>query len=887
MFSREYKDDEDDEMDQQQDGENGVDISSDDDDNDSSDDSDDDDDDDSDDDSNTVSSEAIEHLEIKVRENPYSFEKHLEYINSLRKVKHVDKERLRLARKSCQSVFPLPESVWLPWLEDEKNQNDLDYQQMIDLFELAIKDFLSVRIWIKYCQYIQEVNAPNLMSTKDIKQSDTQQFKTIRTIYERAITFCVDHIVESPLLWAQYRIFEMNVQSGVDRSLQAEYQSQITRIRQIYHNQLACPQIDLEELYTSYLDWENALNDDNNNSSSSNDYKPDSDITLQTRYKTALKQMEEHQAFEEKLTGTGGDTVANWLEYVRFEQKKKPMRALVLFERAISRHADSWQLWSEYLQYEDSNRLVDDNRLFATYDRALRNIYWSGDLWVHYLQSLESHSKAIEMLEQVFERALIAGLATINDFKLIFNARFDYLWRHYRSTVKETSTIQLLRQHFQRYYDYFIQFNSTEVTMVISELLLFWAKFEYRQFKSIEESRKQFDLLLSFNKQYYICTEYIDIELECAGFEKCRTIYGEAAHAEDTTAQVFQDWIDFERLYGDLKQQQHALSSYQKWWAKQEKVIAENMAREQKRMEDAERKRKLTDERSNSNNDRKRQKGEKGTKNNRNSDKNNNNNNNNNGKPPREERKPKIDLKKVLFVSNISFATTVEQLIELFKPFGELDLTEIVTDRKGRSKGIAFVEYKLGESAAKALEQVNGLELQGFKLKVDYSTKRHQQRRQEEKQQLEAAGGITPMDTTTGGAGAETEEGKEINYANTEGKTLFINNLAKTVTKEKMEEFFTGKGFEWTEIRLISKAGGRPFAYMDLPDQENVEKALKMNQKYFMGKILNVARSKPPGGGKAPIPAGQVTKPTASAANIPTRRPTLLIPRGLTKKTNQ
>lgn len=77
---------------------------------------------------------------------------------------------------------------------------------------------------------------------------------------------------------------------------------------------------------------------------------------------------------------------------------------------------------------------------------------------------------------------------------------------------------------------------------------------------------------------------------------------------------------------------------------------------------------------------------------------------------------PQVNPKK-LFVGNLPWSTTEEDLREVFAQFGELaeeNGIRLITDRmSGRSKGIAFVEYTTEEAAQAALEGTQGLELDG------------------------------------------------------------------------------------------------------------------------------------------------------------------------------
>ncbi|OGW80340.1 MAG: RNA-binding protein [Omnitrophica bacterium RIFCSPLOWO2_12_FULL_44_17] len=71
-----------------------------------------------------------------------------------------------------------------------------------------------------------------------------------------------------------------------------------------------------------------------------------------------------------------------------------------------------------------------------------------------------------------------------------------------------------------------------------------------------------------------------------------------------------------------------------------------------------------------------------------------------------------------LYVGNLSYQATAEEIKQLFVKFGEVKNVDIITDRfSGRSKGFAFVEMGTPEEAEKALE-LNGTEFGGRNLNV-------------------------------------------------------------------------------------------------------------------------------------------------------------------------
>jgi len=73
-----------------------------------------------------------------------------------------------------------------------------------------------------------------------------------------------------------------------------------------------------------------------------------------------------------------------------------------------------------------------------------------------------------------------------------------------------------------------------------------------------------------------------------------------------------------------------------------------------------------------------------------------------------------------LYVGNLSFQTTSEDLRDHFAQAGNVESASVVEDRMtGRSRGFGFVEMSTAEEAAAAIEQLNGKEFAGRNLTVN------------------------------------------------------------------------------------------------------------------------------------------------------------------------
>ncbi|MGG6296787.1 RNA recognition motif domain-containing protein [Leptolyngbya sp. AN02str] len=87
-----------------------------------------------------------------------------------------------------------------------------------------------------------------------------------------------------------------------------------------------------------------------------------------------------------------------------------------------------------------------------------------------------------------------------------------------------------------------------------------------------------------------------------------------------------------------------------------------------------------------------------------------------------------------IYVGNLSFQATEEDLREVFAEYGEVVRVSLPTDREtGKKRGFAFVEMKDEPSEDKAIEDLDGAEWMGREIRVNKAKPR------------EAGGGSRPV----------------------------------------------------------------------------------------------------------------------------------------------
>ena len=78
-----------------------------------------------------------------------------------------------------------------------------------------------------------------------------------------------------------------------------------------------------------------------------------------------------------------------------------------------------------------------------------------------------------------------------------------------------------------------------------------------------------------------------------------------------------------------------------------------------------------------------------------------------------------------LYVGNLSFKLTEEELTETFAKYGTVESTKMIIDREtGRPKGFGFIDMPNQDEAMRAIEELSGKELKGRPIRVNEARQR-------------------------------------------------------------------------------------------------------------------------------------------------------------------
>ncbi|PKS11528.1 hypothetical protein jhhlp_003293 [Lomentospora prolificans] len=144
---------------------------------------------------------------------------------------------------------------------------------------------------------------------------------------------------------------------------------------------------------------------------------------------------------------------------------------------------------------------------------------------------------------------------------------------------------------------------------------------------------------------------------------------------------------------------------------------------------------------------------------------------------PKKDRQSKFEEMKAnftnVYVKNINTEASDDEFRDLFAKYGEITSSTLARDAEGKSRGFGFVNFTTHESAARAVEELNGNEFHGQELFVGRAQKKHE-REEELRKSYEAA---------------------RLEKANKyQGVNLYIKNLDDDVDDDKLRQMFTEFG---------------------------------------------------------------------------------------------
>jgi len=193
---------------------------------------------------------------------------------------------------------------------------------------------------------------------------------------------------------------------------------------------------------------------------------------------------------------------------------------------------------------------------------------------------------------------------------------------------------------------------------------------------------------------------------------------------------------------------------------------------------------------------------------------------------PRKEREKLLGEKARRFmnvyIKNFADDLDDDKLRELFEKYGKITSAKVMADEMGKSKGFGFVSFEEPENAEKAVDDLNGKELNGKTLYVGRAQKKSE-RAAELKRRFELM--------------------KMERMSRYQGVNLYVKNLDDAIDDEKLRKEFAPFGtITSAKVMTDGNARSRGFGFVCFSSPEEATKAVtEMNGRIVVSKPLYVA----------------------------------------------
>jgi RNA recognition motif-containing protein len=163
-----------------------------------------------------------------------------------------------------------------------------------------------------------------------------------------------------------------------------------------------------------------------------------------------------------------------------------------------------------------------------------------------------------------------------------------------------------------------------------------------------------------------------------------------------------------------------------------------------------------------------------------------------------------------VFVRNLSFSCSEEQLSGIFESFGPLRRVSLAREPSGISKGFGFVKFAMEEDAVKAVDALQDHELEGRKLKLEIAVKKGSKEEEQKRQELESRKKRKPV-APTPAEGAEDEEvgdAKKVAahvQVSKPSQQVLAFGLPESVRASTLQASILASGIKRIKVQLITK----------------------------------------------------------------------------------
>ncbi|KAM7254341.1 hypothetical protein ACFE04_032023 [Oxalis oulophora] len=182
-----------------------------------------------------------------------------------------------------------------------------------------------------------------------------------------------------------------------------------------------------------------------------------------------------------------------------------------------------------------------------------------------------------------------------------------------------------------------------------------------------------------------------------------------------------------------------------------------------------------------------------------------------------EETQEEPSQKKKLYVVNLPWSHTANDIEAIFSPFGNVNAVEVIKLKNGKSRGFAFVTMENSEDALAAIEKLNQTEVSGRTIKVEFA------------KQLKR-----PPPPNPNSPGSDSEEARY---------KLYVSNLAWSARSGHLRDFFSAE-FKPVSTRVLFDNASRRasgYGFVSFATKEEAEAAISaLNGKELLGREVRI-----------------------------------------------
>lgn len=312
---------------------------------------------------------ALVEARAAVAKNPHSYEAHANLVNVLRTE---DLAELRNARRDFSERFPLPAPVWLEWLEDESRfcctPNEWD-ANVTSLIPRALSDYASVETSV-VCIHLQgrrlgrgEMELKAFLGWFDVcfvqGTEKSPALSIAAYIYANGI-----------LVWKAYRKVLKDSNAPVEDQVQA------------LSWQLAIPlRGNAEERRGDFFDAALRRSPDLHQQMKANE---DDCLMLERFEKRLVDAGSDPKSFSGQREGA---LLSEYAAYAASEESRSCLSANVVWERCVTESFLCPKVWLQYGDFVQRSSALDSFQAYKPYVRAVKNVPWCLPVWIKYVQA--------------------------------------------------------------------------------------------------------------------------------------------------------------------------------------------------------------------------------------------------------------------------------------------------------------------------------------------------------------------------------------------------------------------------------------------------------------------------------------------------------------------